>query len=222
MIKKAIQLLLVLLWTYMNGVAQELPILKNHSIISRVSGDLDMDGVNELVIAFTPINDPSEDLPRKLIIYKMADNQWVVWKKSDQALLGSLEGGVMGDPFGEIVIKNGILIISHQGGSSWKWGHTDKYRYQDGEFYLIGYTSIAGRLCEYWKQVDFNLSTGKMVVKKEYENCEVPDSDQVIYKRENETFFEKGIKITLQNRRGREIKIVTPKYSHNVYLSVMN
>lgn len=41
---------------------------------------------------------------------------------------------MMGDPFGEIEIKNGILLVSQNGGSSWKWGHTDKYRYQDENF----------------------------------------------------------------------------------------
>jgi len=106
-----------------------------------------------------------------LIIYKLQGKEWTVWKKSDQALYGSRDGGMMGDPFGDIEIKNGILLISQNGGSSWKWGHTDKYRFQNGAFYLIGYAGTYGKPCEYWTEEDFNLSTGKLVVKKEYETC---------------------------------------------------
>jgi hypothetical protein len=127
---------------------------------------------------------------------------------------------MMGDPFGEIKIENGILLISQNGGSSWKWDHTDRYRYQEGEFYLIGYISNYGKPCEYWQEVDFNLSTGKMIVKKEYEDCE--KSDQTIYKRENETLFKKGLKISITDRNVREIKIITPKYRHEIYIAVRN
>ncbi len=87
-----------------------------------------------------------------------------------------------GEPFGEIEIKNGVLLISQNGESSWKLEFTDKYRFQNGEFYLIRYSSIAGKLCEYWKDVDFNLVTGKMIIKKEYEECET--GEQEVYKRE--------------------------------------
>ena len=145
------------------------------------------------------------------------NRKWIIWKQSIQALYNSRDGGMMGDPFGEIEINNGILLISHNGGSSWKWGHTDKYRYQNGEFYLVGYVSNYGKPCEYWTNVDFNLATGKMLVKKEYEDCE--HSAQEIYKRENETAYKKNIKITIQSRNEKEVKIVTPKYKHEIYLA---
>jgi len=64
---------------------------------------------------------------------------------------------------------------------------------------------------------DFNLSTGKIIFKKEYEKCE--DGKQEIYKKENEMFFEKGVIINLENRNEKEIKIVTPKYNRKIYLA---
>lgn len=202
------------------GSGQAIPVPENYVMIDSVSGDLDNDGINELVVAYNTKaeEDFYESIPRELYIYKMQAGTWTVWKTSQQALYGSRDGGMMGDPFDNIDIKNGILLISQAGGSSWKWGHTDKYRYQDGEFYLIGYSSMAGKLCEYWTEVDFNLSTGKMIVKKEYENCET--AEQEIYKRENETLYKKGLKITLQGRSEKEIKIVSPKYKHEIYVAV--
>lgn len=217
--KKAIYLLIFLVTLVNLSYGQELPIPESYTVVDSVSGDLDKDSIAELVVAYNkgPENE-IDGVPRELIIYKLRNNKWTVWKKSEQALFGSKDGGMMGDPFGEIEIKNGILLISQNGGSSWKWGFTDKYRFQNGEFYLIGYSSIAGKLCEYWENVDFNISTGKMIVKKKYEECET--EKQEIYKRENETLFEKGLKITLQNRQEHEIKITTPKYGHDIYIAI--
>tara|TARA_B100000683_G_C12277610_1_gene468528 strand:- start:41 stop:706 length:666 start_codon:yes stop_codon:yes gene_type:complete len=217
--KKAIYILIFLVNFVRLSYGQELTIPDNYTVVDSVSGDLDKDSIAELVVVYNkgPENE-IDGVPRVLLIYKLRNNNWTEWKKSDQALYGSKDGGMMGDPFAEMEIKNGILLISQNGGSSWKWAFIDKYRFQNGEFYLIGYSSISGKLCEYWKDVDFNLSTGKMIVKKEYEECET--EEQEIYKRENETLFEKGLKITMQNRQEREIKITTPKYEHDIYIAV--
>lgn len=200
-------------------IAQDLIIPSQYTLVDSVAGDLDNDGINELAVAYNtkPSKEEFEGVPRELIIYKMKGGSWTAWKKSLQALYGSRDGGMMGDPFGEMDIKNGVLSISHNGGSSWKWDHTDKYRYQQGELYLIGYTSNAGKPCEHWQNVDFNLMTGKLVVTKEYEDCE---KDQQIYKRENETMIKKGIRLTIQNRIDKEILIITPKYKHEIYLAI--
>lgn len=56
-----------------------------------------------------------------------------------------------------------------------------------------------------------------MIVEKEYEDCET--EEQEINKREDETLFEKGLKISLEKRREKNIKIVTPKFEHEIYIS---
>ncbi|MEO6730034.1 MAG: hypothetical protein ABIN01_02370 [Ferruginibacter sp.] len=120
-----------------------------------------------------------------------------------------------GDSFEGIEINKGVLQINLGGGSSWKWKYADKYKFQNNEFELIGYSGIHGKACEYWEDVDFNLVTGKIINKKEYEDCE---RGQLIYKRENETFFKKGISININNRNLKEHKIISPKYKHELYL----
>ncbi|HEX4957535.1 MAG TPA: hypothetical protein VFV46_05105 [Lacibacter sp.] len=65
--------------------------------------------------------------------------------------------------------------------------------------------------------MDFNLVTGTVMVKKEYERCET--EGQPVYKREYETFVKKGIQLHLQNRRERELKIISPKYRHEIYIA---
>ncbi|MFY0673815.1 MAG: hypothetical protein JXQ87_10435 [Bacteroidia bacterium] len=200
---------------------QTLAIPHGLYLVDSIVGDLNKDKVSELVVAYNVGKETKyEGVQRLLVIYKLKNDKWIEWKRSEQALYGSRDGGMMGDPFGKIEIINGILLISQSGGSSWKWGFTDKYRYQNDEFYLIGYTSKSGKICEYWKDIDYNLSTGKMIIKKEYELCE--GENQEIYKRENETMYQKELKVIIQNRHKKEIKIVSPKYGHEIYISTKN
>lgn len=210
----------IILFFCFGAQAQEIPIPDNYSIVGSAAGDLDKDGINELAVVYnTRPKDTSvyfDNVPRQLIIYKHSNRQWIPWKRSVQAILGSAEGGMWGDPFEDIEISNGVLAVVHFGGSGWKWRQTDKYRFQNGDFYLIGYSSLYGRPCDYWEQADFNLSTGKLVAEKEYENCE---DSLVISKKENETIYKKGILITLEKRREKEIRITTPKYKFDIYVA---
>jgi hypothetical protein len=218
---KSLYFFVLFLFTTAKSFSQSIPIPPNYSVIDSTLGDLDKDGVEELVVAYntkSEDNESSESIPRELIIYKKTNTKWTAWQQSRQALYGSRDGGMMGDPFGDISIQKGILNISHSGGSSWKWSHTDKYRFEGKTFRLIGYVSHNGKPCEYWQNVDFNLVTGKIIVKKEFENCAT--ADQKIYKRQNETFLKKGIHITLENRSEKEIKIVSPKYRHEIYVAM--
>lgn len=210
-------LLIIFLFAFVTTKGQEIPVPQGYQLIESTKGDLDKDGIEELVVAYN-MGDEDEvnGTDRELIIYKLDHESWVMWKKSNSAILNSRDGGMMGDPLEEIAIENGILLISHFGGSSWKWGYTDKYRYQNNDFQLIGHTSNYGKVCEYWAEIDFNLSTGQIIYNKEFEKCE--DEEQEVYKKESETFFKKGISISLTNRHDQEVKIKSPKYGEEFYL----
>jgi hypothetical protein len=196
------------------------PIPNNYFIIDSVMGNLNKDSIKELAVVYnTGPDNKIEGVSRELVIYILIHEKWTEWEKSSQAILRSNEGGIMGDPFQKIEIKNGILLINHYGGSRWQWGYTDKYRFQNGKFYLIGFNSIEGSPCEYSKEVDFNLSTGKLVVKKEFQVCTGDEELEIHGKKENEILFEKGHKITLELRNKIGAKIVTPKYGHVIDIS---
>jgi hypothetical protein len=171
----------------------------NFTLLQEISGDLDKDSIAEKVQVFNTTDTSDMGIVRELRILNYQQKQWKLWKSSRLAIMKSEEGGMMGDPFESISIKKGILIIEHFGGSSWKWSHTDKYRFQNGEFQLIGYTSTYGKPCNYWINNDFNLSTGKYIYKKEPEACEGEESFPED-KFETETFIKKGIKLNLNNR----------------------
>lgn len=209
-------LLLGFSFEYMNG--QEIPVPTNYYMIQNAQGDLDNDNIDELAVSYNiGIENEFDAVDRILIIYKLIDHKWKLWIKSEHALLNSKGGGMMGNPLGELSIENGKLSIYHEGGSSWKWSYTDTYQWINNEFYLVEYQSFYGKLCEYFENVEFNLLTGEIIFKKEFETCE--SEEQIIIKNENETFFEKVLKITLEHRNEKEILIVTPLFRNEIYIS---
>ncbi|MCU7615770.1 hypothetical protein NZ698_01050 [Chryseobacterium sp. PBS4-4] len=186
---------------------------KNSTINETVDGDLDGDKISEKVIIYNiPTNDDSGDI-REIQILKKINNKWTILEKSRKAIYGSKDGGMMGDPYQSTTIENGILNISHYGGSSWKWGGTDKYIFQNGHFELIGISSENGKPEEYWTTIDFNLSTGNLIFDKEVTNT------KEYGKSKKEIFIKKGIKINLQNRhQEKQREIALPKTKEKVYL----
>jgi len=183
------------------------------TIMETVDGDLDGDKIPEKVIIYNTKDTTDFGSIREIQILKNMNGKWTVLEKSRNAILKSGEGGMMGDPYQSTEIKKGILEITQAGGSSWKWGYTDKYRFQNGQFELIGYSSSSGKPEEYWTDVDFNLSTGQINFDKEVENTQEYGSSK------KEIFIKKGIKLNLQNRNAKErIEIVLPKSKEKVYL----
>lgn len=189
---------------------------KDSTINETVDGDLDGDKIPEKVIVYNiPTGKDSGDI-REIHILKKINGKWIILEKSRNAIYRSDEGGMMGDPYQGTTIKNGILIIQDYGGSSWRWANTDKYRFQNGHFELIGHVSESGRIFEFWKTIDFNLSTGEIIYTKEVENTKDPENG----KDESENFVKKGVKINLQNRHTeKQRKIITlPKTKVDFYL----
>jgi hypothetical protein len=102
-------------------------------------GDLNKDGIEEKIIISQTTYSTDFVAKRKISIFTNENQNWKLWKESENALLESDAGGMMGDPYEGIEIKNSILKIYHFGGSSWKWSITDKYRLEKDKFQLIGY-----------------------------------------------------------------------------------
>lgn len=183
------------------------------TVIEAVDGDLDGDQIPEKVIIYNTKDEGESGTIREIQIVKKINGKWAIWGKSRNAILESKGGGMMGDPYQYTKIEKGILEITHAGGSSWKWGYTDKYRFQNNHFELIGYSSTYGKPEEYFSTTDFNLSTGQLNYKKDVENT------AEYGKSTKETYVKKGLKINLQNRNQKDPrKIILPKTKEEIYL----
>jgi hypothetical protein len=100
-----------------------------------------------------------------VLALRQKDGKWQRSAVSDRCGLNSDEGGIWGDPFEEIRIERGALVIEHFGGSNWRWGITSRYRFQDNQWTLIGRTDSSSFTNdpEYRDDADRNFSTGLVV-----------------------------------------------------------
>lgn len=125
-------------------------IPEGYDTLSAATGDLNKDNVADYVLVLRSQKeeayDPNDSLPgRILVVLIKKGDSYTAAAKSIGSILGKDDGGVFGDPFEEVEVVKGILVIRHYGGSAWRWGYTHKFRFQNNAFFLIGQTTIS-----YW------------------------------------------------------------------------
>jgi len=154
--------------TISNEIEIESNLPKGFEIVESTNGDLNKDDLMDLVVVVANKSENAEfDAPVYLGIYfKNVKGSYDLNVVSTTAVLCLQCGGAFGNPFSGIdITPKGILQIHHYGGSSDRWAYLDKYRFQNGAFYLIGssYTesntfSLAS------KTIDTNLITGEQEI----------------------------------------------------------
>lgn len=156
-------------------------------IMAEAYGDLDKDKLPEKVVVVdsgvTGLSDMGSG--RDILIYKMnQDETWYLWHASRGAVLDDNSGGMMGDAFESISIERGAIVITHFGGSRFKWNLIHRYRFQDNNWYVIGATVYHGALCDKYMSFDYNLVTGKAVYHEDLEwdeeSCGVKPSENIV------------------------------------------
>ncbi|MBD3903972.1 hypothetical protein NAL32_04360 [Chryseobacterium sp. Ch-15] len=135
-------------------------------------GNLDEDENDEAVAVYEMPNIDREDAEQVLAIYKKQNGKWKITRQTSAPLLSSQSGGMMGNPFNGISISKKSIVIDHFGGSRDKWEYTHRYRFQNGDWFLIGASASFGAPCDYWVKFDYNISTGDATYQKTVENCE--------------------------------------------------
>ncbi|HNS12199.1 MAG TPA: hypothetical protein PKM97_06255 [Bacteroidia bacterium] len=98
-----------------------------------------------------------------MILSKTADNTFRKSCQSNQAILAENEGGMLGDPFQSLEIKNHELSFSFKGGAAVEWGLAYHFRYSDGAFYLFQALSNGKGQGETY-QYEYNLLTGELSI----------------------------------------------------------
>lgn len=162
--------------------------------IKEASGDLDGDNKDELVAVYNFYG-----TNRLIRIFKKENDRLILWHETSGAVLPSDHGGMMGDPFTGIKIERGCIVITHFGGSREKWNYTHRYRFQNGNWYLIGATISFGSPCDRFEKYDYNLSTGKCNVDIEIDSCDENDATKNSIKKEKYSFTKKPIKPILMD-----------------------
>ncbi len=170
-------ILVLFIFSFMSCISQEnknteiIQTPKSFKILDQIEGDLDKDGVSEKVIVYDTEKETDLGTERQIFIYKKINDKWELWKNSIGAILPSQHGGMMGDPFEGISIERNCIVINHSGGARQKWNYTHRYRFQSGEFQLIGATVNFGSPCDYYFNFDYNLSNGRINYEQETSDC---------------------------------------------------
>lgn len=128
---------------------------KNWEITGKASGDLNQDRAPDCVLVikgrnpkfFNKNEGPGTKIydtnPRILVIaFKTGEkNQYELARQSNSFIVAP-DSPTMSEPFQEVAIKNGVLQLAFEQWSSagsWGMAHMSyKFRFQDGEFVLIG------------------------------------------------------------------------------------
>ncbi len=196
---------------------ENIPTPNGFEAIGAAKGDLDKDNTPEKVIVYNTPRQTDFGTERELHIFKQKGGAWELWHKSVGAVLPSENGGTMGDPFEEVKVENGSVVVSHFGGSREKWHYTHRFRYQNNSWQLIGATVINGAPCDYFDDFDYNLSTGKIAYKKTTEDCEKNEGNPVI-KTDKRDFMVKPKSLPkMDGFRPGENKVALPKTDIEFY-----
>jgi hypothetical protein len=145
-----------------------------NNLISSCAGDLNKDGVMDSVVV---TQDTAHEIgPYQLEIYFANSNgEMTLMSKTIETIPAQYpntrEGLRPMYGFSSISIVNGVLLIEIE----LLRGHfVHKFRYQDGEFELIGYTRHESDGYGKMHFTDFNLMTGARVVEIEYYSTDEP------------------------------------------------
>ncbi|TXF89436.1 hypothetical protein FUA23_10745 [Neolewinella aurantiaca] len=129
---------------------------------ANVEDDLNGDGERDrLDVITTKEENDGLGFKRQLVVYSGEGADLDAWYTAGEVILSTRHGGMMGDPLESVKIENGTIVVRHFGGSRAKWHNTHRFRWQDGDFKLIGATIINDDACTEYTELDYNLSTGE-------------------------------------------------------------
>lgn len=138
---------------------------------AHATGDLNQDGVADQALAIDPQSSPThggsplDEMDRVLLLlFGHTDGTLSLAATQQGLLLCKQCGGLLGDPLSDLRIERGTVAITLYGGSRDRWGMTYRFRWQQDDWYLIGYTHLVADNLELTSRtIDINWSTGKVV-----------------------------------------------------------
>lgn len=175
----------------------ELP--DGYTLLGDATGDLNKDGIAEKVLVVNTDELGNMGTKRALLVFKNNGKDWNLWHRAKGPVLPSEHGGVMGDPFESIAIDGGTIVVKHFGGSRSKWSNTHRFRFQNGNWELIGATLIQELPCEEKETFDYNLASGQVIYTHVQQACENGDNPQTIKIIAEEKFISKKAVLPVMN-----------------------
>ena len=103
---------------------------EGYVLFKTFKGDLNKDEHEDMVAVFDAVDSNDEMLNRAVMLLAAnADGKLTMAALNKDGAYCSECGGVMGDPFVEVVIKDGYFTIEHLGGSRHMWTDDPTFKY---------------------------------------------------------------------------------------------
>lgn len=119
-------------------VASEI-IPKGYTILDSVTGNLNLDDFQDMILVLKKTNeentdtmDDEESRPLYILLGDI-NGSYTIAAKNNKTVYCSNCGGIFGDPYEGITIKNGYFSVEHYGGSNWRWTKIITYKYVEKE-----------------------------------------------------------------------------------------
>ena len=156
-------------------------IPSGYSLFLQVDGDLNSDGLADALVVLASQSDP-ENVRPLLVLLRSPAGGYALSARAEHAIPEGISGGVAAaDGFDELKISNNTFSISHYGGSSVVNAERWQFRFQQGDWYLIGETYSASGFLQWCPptpqaeglqctryEVDTNLLTGTQMLTVDY------------------------------------------------------
>jgi len=109
-------------------------IPENYGPLGSARGDLNRDSLGDMVLVLYKKGEDSTDMDHLakrplLLLIGQADSTYKLAAKSDNAVYCKNCGGMLGDPFMGITIKNGYFSVELSGGSGDRWSRIITFKY---------------------------------------------------------------------------------------------
>lgn len=108
-----------------------------YAILNTTDGDLNSDLLKDKILVLKKNDEDTirsyEPVRPLLVLIGEEENKYRLAARNDSTVFCYQCGGVMGDPFTGITIKNGYFSVEHYGGSSWRWTRIITYKYSKEE-----------------------------------------------------------------------------------------
>ncbi len=115
---------------------------KDYSILDTATGNLNLDEYPDMILVLKKNGEERTsnvvDHPEKrplIILVGQPDGTFKLVARNDNTVYCIDCGGMMGDPYQGITIKNGYFSIEHYGGSAWRWTRIITYKYSKAKNY---------------------------------------------------------------------------------------
>lgn len=106
-------------------------IPKDYTILDSIACDMNTDGKKDYVFILSQLNEANDAnlLRRLLIVHGAGANTYNMVIQNDSVVFCKGCGGVMGDPYVNIIVTKTIFKIIHYGGSAQRWARTTTFKY---------------------------------------------------------------------------------------------